>query len=363
MKPVLRILILLILVGGGGAATWYWKFRPPEPPSELLTLYGNVDVRQVELAINGSELMGRVLVEEGDLIEPGQLLAELEQERFELAVQRAEAQIQTQQQVVARLEAGTRAEEIREAEAELAAAQAALVDAKSTYKRILDLFNKEADTQQNVDDALSKQNVAAANVRFAEAKLDLAKAGPRKEDIAQAKAVLQRMKVELKQARHDLEDTKLLAPSRAVVQERILEVGEMVSPQKPVFTVALLDPIWVRTYVSEPDLGRIHEGMQASIETDSFPGKKYPGWIGFISPTAEFTPKPVETTELRTKLVYQVRVFVKNPNFELRLGMPATVHIALDQSSKETSQTKDVNDSQPEEAGDDQKANGEAEQQ
>ena len=103
----------------------------------------------------------------------------------------------------------------------------------------------------------------------------------------------------------------------------------MASPQKTVYTVALTDPLWVRAYVSEPDLGKIYEGMKARVVTDSFPDKEYDGWIGFISPTAEFTPKPVETRELRTKLVYQIRVFVKNPHNELRLGMPATVKIPL----------------------------------
>ena len=105
----------------------------------------------------------------------------------------------------------------------------------------------------------------------------------------------------------------------------------MASPQKAVFTVALSDPVWVRAYVSEPDLGKIFERMKAKVVTDSFPDKEYEGWVGFISPTAEFTPKPVETRELRINLVYQIRVFVDNPNNELRLGMPATVKIPLDQ--------------------------------
>lgn len=333
MPKPLRVLLLLLIIGGGGYAAWAWKYRPEPHPANELILYGNVDVRQVELAINGSERIGRVLVEEGDLVEPGQLMAELELERFQLAVQRAEAQIETQRQVVARLEAGTRSEEIREAEAALAAAQATLDDADATLKRVMALFEKEASTQQDVDDARSKRDAAAANVRYAQAALDLAKAGPRKEDIAEAKALLKRLEVELAQARHDLKDASLHAPSRAIVQERILEVGDMASPQKPVYTLALVDPVWARVYVSEPDLGRIHEGMPATVTTDSFPDKEYEGWIGFISPTAEFTPRPVETTELRTKLVYQVRVFAKNPNNELRLGMPVTVRVSLDATS------------------------------
>lgn len=328
---IIRILILLTLLVGG-SAFWYLKFQQPKPPRHKMTLYGNVDVRQVDLAINGSERIGRVLVEEGDRVEPRQLLAELELERFQLTVARANAQIETQQQVVARLEAGTRHEEIRKAEEAFLAVRALLEDAESTFKRIETLNREDAAADQEIDDARSKRDSAAANARYSKTVLDLAKAGPRKEDIAEAKAVLKRLKVELALATHDLQDASLYAPSRGIVQERILEVGDMASPQKPVFTIALVDPVWVRAYVSEPDLGKIYEGMSATVVTDSFPDREYEGWVGFISPTAEFTPKPVETVELRTKLVYQVRVFVKNPRNELRLGMPATVHIALDQT-------------------------------
>ena len=105
----------------------------------------------------------------------------------------------------------------------------------------------------------------------------------------------------------------------------------MASPGVPAFTMALSNPLWVRAYVPETYLGRLHLGMEASITTDSYPAKLYAGWIGYISPNAEFTPKNVETPELRTRLVYQVRVYVCNPKNELRLGMPATVSIALNQ--------------------------------
>ena len=104
----------------------------------------------------------------------------------------------------------------------------------------------------------------------------------------------------------------------------------MASPQRPVYTLALVDPVWVRVYVEEPDLGRIREGQRAEVHTDSFPDKHYAGWVGFISPTAEFTPKPVETRELRSQLVYQARIYVCNPAGELRLGMPATVNVNIE---------------------------------
>jgi HlyD family secretion protein len=101
----------------------------------------------------------------------------------------------------------------------------------------------------------------------------------------------------------------------------------MASPQKPAFTLAITDPKWVRAYVSEPELGLVKPDMAATITVDAFPGRSFPGSIGFISPVAEFTPRNVQTEELRTSLVYEVRVFVTDENDDLRLGMPATVHL------------------------------------
>ena len=101
----------------------------------------------------------------------------------------------------------------------------------------------------------------------------------------------------------------------------------MASPQKSVFSLAITDPKWVRAYVAEPDLGKLRTGMTASVVVDSFPDRRFEGWVGFISPVAEFTPKTVQTEELRTSLVYEVRVFVKDPSDQLHLGSPTTVHL------------------------------------
>jgi HlyD family secretion protein len=136
-------------------------------------------------------------------------------------------------------------------------------------------------------------------------------------------------------AREVLKDTELYAPTDGIIRNRILELGDMATPQTPVFTLALTNPVWVRAYAPETALGKLAPGMSADVSTDSYPDKTYRGWIGFISPTAEFTPKNVETPELRTRLVYQVRIYVCNPQDELRLGMPATVSIPLDQPKPE----------------------------
>jgi HlyD family secretion protein len=129
--------------------------------------------------------------------------------------------------------------------------------------------------------------------------------------------------------RQQMADAALVAPLRAVVRSRIAEPGDMSSPQKPAFTLAITDPKWVRAYVAEPDLALVHSGMRASVAIDAFPKRRFAGWIGFISPVAEFTPKTVQTEELRSSLVYEIRAFVTDPDDDLRLGMPATVYLPL----------------------------------
>jgi membrane fusion protein PltH len=131
-----------------------------------------------------------------------------------------------------------------------------------------------------------------------------------------------------------LSDAQLKAPMDAIVRTRLMEPGEMASPQKAVYSLAIIDPKWIRAYVSETDLGKVHPGMKGLIAVDSFPNRRFEGWVGFISPIAEFTPKIVQTDELRSTLVYEVRVFVKDPSDDLRLGMPATVYLTPQQNEK-----------------------------
>jgi HlyD family secretion protein len=311
-----------------------WKWQEEEITAESLVLYGNVDIRQVELAFNGSQRIAMMYVEEGDPVRQGQLLAGLETARLEHGVARAEAQVQAQREVVARLEAGTRIEEIRKVRADVEAAEAHVSDAERVYRRLAPLARGDAVSQERADSAKEAAEAARAGLKAAQAALDLALAGPRKEDIAAARATLGAYEAELALARRELGDSQLHSPADGVIQNRLLEPGDMASPQRPVYTLALVTPAWVRVYVSETDLGKIHPGMAAEVTTDSHPEKVYQGRIGFISPTAEFTPKSVETQELRTSLVYQVRVLVCNPEDQLRLGMPATVRIPLKQASQ-----------------------------
>jgi len=337
---LIRIVILVLLVGGLAAVLWFWRHREPGTAEEQLVLFGNVDIRQVQLAFNGNERIAALLAEEGDRVNAGQLLARLDTQRLEPKAASREAQVRAQSEVVARLEAGNRPEEVRKAKADLEAARADLENAELTYKRIIQLTTQGVDTAQRKDDARATLDVAKARETAAKEAYDLMVVGPRKEDIAAARATLQAYEADLALARRELADAQLYAPTNGVIRNRILEPGDMASPQKPVFTLALDDPVWVRAYVSETDLGKIRTGIKAEVTTDSFPGKRYPAWIGFISPTAEFTPKTVETTEVRAKLVYEVRAFVPNPWGELRLGMPAVVTVPLNQPQSTEGQTQ-----------------------
>ncbi len=208
-------------------------------------------------------------------------------------------------------------------------AQADLTNTRLNYERLKKSAGGGATSQQDLDTAQAAFEVAEAKFRVNQKALDLAVIGPRKEDIAEARATLLANKADLAVTKQNLVYATLVSPTNGVVQNRILEPGEMASPQRAVLTIAITDPKWVRVYAGEPDLGKIRMGMAATVTTDSFPGKKYDGWVGFISPVASFTPKTVETADLRTSLVYEVRIFVKDPADELRLGMPATVQIAL----------------------------------
>ena len=330
-KKIVRPLIIILVAAIAGAAWWHNSNRDIEQSHDL-TLYGNIDIREADLAFNNNEHIDTLLVQEGDHVRKGQLLATLHDDRMKARVAATAAMVASRKAALARLEAGSRPEEVRQARADVAAARAVLNETTASYKRKNDLLRRKVASQQEVDDARAKLDTARARLKVAEEALALAIAGPRVEDIEEARAILKSEQAQLLLAQEVLNDASLYAPADGVIRNRILEPGDMVSPQKPVFTLAMTNPVWVRSYVPESSLGKISLGMSAKVYTDSFPDKTYAGWIGYISPTAEFTPKNVETPELRTRLVYQLRVYVCNAEDELRLGMPATVNISLDQA-------------------------------
>ncbi len=292
-----------------------------------LVFYGNVDIRETMPAFEVSGRVSRLLVQEGDRVRRGEVLATLDGRSYAAALAQAEAAMASRAATLARLLAGSRKEEIAQARATMDALKAQADNDDRVYRRLAALSRKRAASVQDRDNALAAFRTARDQYRAAVQTYILAVKGPRAEDIAAARAGLREARAAVVLARRNLDETRLHAPADGVIEDRILEPGDMASPATPVFTIALPSPLWVRAYVPETALGRLRPGMAATVSTDSFPGTRYRGWVGFISPTAEFTPRTIESPDLRTALVYRIRVFVCDPRGQLRLGMPATVRI------------------------------------
>ena len=339
MKRLIKGLVLVVLVTAAIFAGRYFYMDRHHPSASEFKLYGNIDIRKVDLAFNEQERIVEVLVEEGDRVSAGQVLAKLQTNRLDAQINEMKARIAAQQEVVNRLETGTRQQEIDQARAEVAAALARVRNSKKNYKRAQETSQAGATSQQVLDNTQALLDIDQAQLKVKEKALNLALEGPRKEDIAAARNQLETLWASLSFLKIRLSDTTLTSPVAGVIQNRILEPGEMAGPTRPVVTLALTDPKWVRAYVPEPYLGHIRLGMKTKIKSDSFPKKTFEGWIGFISPVAEFTPKAVATEDLRTKLVYETRVFVSDSKDQLRLGMPTTViidqSVSLDEGRKD----------------------------
>lgn len=325
-----KLLIPLVVIAALALAFGVWWQGRHRPGTGELVLHGNVDIRQIALAFDGTGRVTELRVEEGDSVKAGAVLGVLDTRTVALQAEQAQAQIDVQEQNLKRLRNGSRPQEIAQARSRLVAAQADAARARQDYSRLQEVAvstQGRGVSAQDVDRARSTWQVAQATVGERQEALRLTELGPREEDVAGAEAQLKASQAQLALLRHQIAQGMLLAPADAIVRSRLLEPGDMATPQKPAFALALTHPKWIRVYVSEPDLGRVKPGMAARVTTDSAPDRPIDGTVGYISSVAEFTPKSVQTEELRTSLVYEVRVRVEDRDNQLRLGQPATVRV------------------------------------
>ena len=280
----------------------------------------------------------------------GQVIARVETERLAAQLAEARATAAAQQAILQRLRNGTRPEEIAQARANVRASEAEQTNAQQEYDRLAAISSElggRAVSRQDVENARAALTVAEARLEVGRRALALAEAGPRREEIDQAEAQFRAADARVKFIDQQLRDAELRAPADGVIRSRLMEAGEIASPQRPVYSLAVMDPKWIRAYIAETHLGQIKPGATATISVDSFPGRSYAGWVGFISPVAEFTPKAVQTEELRTSLVYEVRVYVRDPSNQLRLGMPATVTLPPVKPAPATQPAREAYRSEP----------------
>ena len=327
------ILIAVAAVAVIGLLLW-WVMRDDEP-GNVLRLYGNVDIREVELSFRQPGRMASMDFDEGDAVTAGTVMAQLDAGPYRDALAAAEAELLVAKAERDKLRSGNRPQEIAQAQESVRQTQAAFHEAERNFKRQNTLLASGASSQRTVDAARAARDQAAASLASARQALSLARDGFRREDIAAGEARVAAAEAGLAQARTALADTQLVAPRDAVVIARVREPGSMVASNTPVYSLSLRDPIYVRAYVSEPNLGRIAPGAAVRVYTDSS-DKAYPGQIGFISPRAEFTPKTVETADLRTDLVYRLRVVISGVGEGLRQGMPVTVDVDTRDSGADT---------------------------
>ncbi len=318
-----KALIVAVLIAVVAAATIYYVTRHGGEKSGIIRVSGNIEVTTVELSF---KIPGRVrerLVDEGETVRQGQIVARLDSEDLIHEVDGRQAEKQAARAALDELEAGYRKEDIAQAEAALQRVMADAERLRTDFARQRELYKREVISRREFDASRAAYEGSRASVREAQQKLALLRSGPRRETIDQARARLRDAAANLDLARTRLGYATLTSSASGLVLSKNIEPGEQVAAGTPVVTVGILDSVWVRAYIDETDLGRVKVGQKAAVTTDSYPGRKYQGYVSFISSEAEFTPRNVQTQKERVKLVYRIKVVIPNPNRELKPGMPA----------------------------------------
>lgn len=295
------------------------------PDSARFCIYGSVDVRTVRLAFEEPGRIEAVLVQEGQSVQAGEPLARLETTRYRIAQEQAAAQVSVAQRQLELLQAGARTQTVQAARAQYVAAETVAQFAQRTCDREKRLG--AASAQLRLDETCTQARIKASERDAARERFAELSAGTRSEEIALAQAQLVAAQVAQKEAERALAACLLQAPSSSVVRARLKEKGDMVQSGSAVFELALMQPVRVRAWIDEVHLSRVRMGQKARVRVDAYPNQEFMAQVGFVSTVAEFTPKTVQTQDVRTALVYEVLLTVADPQGLLRLGMPATVEL------------------------------------
>ena len=328
-----RFVIPILIAAAIGGVLYYFLTRDKKEEDNFIKVSGNIEATEADV---GFKIPGRIVsrfFQEGDLVEKGKILAKLDDEDLRQRLDLARATLMSAQARLSKLLAGSRPEELKVAEANLHQAQFDLGNKEIQYERVKTLYEKQVISKETFDNAETSFKVAKAALQIATENYQLVKEGPRKEDIEDARAQVQQTQVSLKLAGTQFSYTVLLSPISGVVLVKSSEIGEVVNPGTSVLTLADVNNVWLKAYISETNLGKVKWGQEVIVTTDLHPKKEYKGKISFISSQAEFTPKQIQTEKERVTLVYRIKIDIPNSDRELKPGMPADGRILLTVSS------------------------------
>lgn len=329
MKRKIAVIVFIAVVAAGAYSLYLRPWSTNKSQPNVLKLSGNIETHE---SIVGFKVTGRIVdlpIEEGQWVKAGTLIAKLDTADYRQQLAMDEAAVRVQRDQLALGLAGTRPQQLEVARQALADAKADLAQRQLDYTRAETLYREQVGSQVARDQAETSLKRAQTVARSAQQQYDQAQEGTRKEQLAVDRAQLTQAVQKMRLSRIYLDYTELRAPRSGVILVRNAELGEVVAPSTPIITLGDLDDVWLRAYVNETDLGRIHWGEPVTVRTDSYPGKVYHGRISFISSQAEFTPKSVQTFQERVTLVYRIKIDVENSNHELKPGMPADAEIQL----------------------------------
>jgi len=326
-KKILAVAAAGVLIAG----TVFFFYSRQNSSNSRLKLSGTIEVTSVELSFKVPGKMQQRLVDEGETVKAGQIVARLEDTELKDERSARLAEQRAAQAGLADIKAGNRREEIAQGEAILARMRAEADKCAKDAVRMEALFRREVIPQKDLDTARAARDASAAAVREAEDRLRLLKIGARPDAIKERQSRAEAAGAMLALAEERLAQSILKSPLDGVVLAKHAEAGEMLAAGAPVVTVAKLDEVWVRAFIPEYEVGLVKLGQKAQITVDTWPGRHFDGRVSFISPQAEFTPKNVQTEKERVKLVYRIKITIPNPKQELKPGMPADALILLDQ--------------------------------
>lgn len=323
MKKKLTIALIILLISFISYKIYSNIFLKNE---NNLTFYGNIDTRTVNVGFRFLGKIENITKDEGEIVKKDEVLVKLDTASLEKSLEELNEKIFASKLELSKLQTGYRQEEILEAKAAMEEAIENLNKTKDTYNRQANLFKTKSTSEENFTISQLNYKQALATLDKAKALYELRKNGYRNEDIKIQESNLKSLEIQAEKIKIDLNDSVIKAPVDGVILTRFKEIGAITNAGESILEIAKTDEFWVRAYIDEKNLGNIKPGLKMSIQTDS-KSENYEGVIGFISPVAEFTPKNIETQELRADLVYSFRVIVKNPDDKIRQGMPVTLKI------------------------------------